>query len=502
LSAAAQNVAGLLPKESFMNSVRFLHRGKIREIANPDPTLTVLRWLREQEGLTGTKEGCAEGDCGACTVALGSLDGDRIAYKAVNACILFLPVLDGKHLVTVEDLGSSRALHPVQQAMVDAHGSQCGFCTPGFVMSLFAQFHDSAPAHDKGELADALAGNLCRCTGYRPILDAGLEALSTAGNDEFGRNQSDTIALLTAIRRDAALAISHQGRKFAAPRTIDEFAVLFEADPAARILAGGTDLGLEVTKMRRTLDSVLYTGEVPELKKITTTQQAIEIGAGVTYTDAMPSLLNEFPEARELLTRLGAVQVRNLGTIGGNIANASPIGDTPPILIALGAQLVLRKGAIERRVDLDAFFTGYRKTVLKSGEFVARIDLPRRANDTIFRAYKLSKRFDQDISAVCGGFWLRVEKEIVADARLAFGGMAATPKRAGAAETALAGQRWDRAAVEAAAGALADDFTPLTDFRASAEYRLTAAQNLLRRFQIETGSHAEQRHETRVLHNA
>ncbi len=470
-----------------MTKIRFLHRGEIREIHDPDPNLTVLRWLRENEGLTGTKEGCAEGDCGACTVVLGSLDAeDQLIYRAVNSCILLLPVLDGKQLIAIEDIGTPDDLHPVQDAMVASHGSQCGFCTPGFVASLFAEYHAEAPATDQRALAQSLAGNLCRCTGYRPILDAGLAALKTAGKDKFQARRADTISQLKAIERAGTLTTNYGGRSYSAPQTIEDLAALFEASPDAKLLAGGTDIGLEITKGRRSLDTIIYTGMVRDLTEVTTNETAITIGAAAPYTDAVPALTKDFPEASELFSRLGAVQVRNLGTLGGNIANASPIGDTPPVLIALSADLVLRQGKNERQIAIETFFTDYRQTVLRPGEFIARIIVPRRNQANLYGFYKLTKRFDQDISAVCGGFCLTVRDDVVTEARLAFGGMAATPKRGHTAEKMLIGQPWNGASADLAATALGDDFTPLSDFRASADYRRLSAQNLLRRFWLDT----------------
>ena len=469
-----------------MASIQFLHRGRIRTLDDPDPTLTLLRWLREEEGLIGTKEGCAEGDCGACTVAFGILDGNAVRYRAVNACLLFLPVLDGKELVTIEDLADpDGALHPVQRALVDQHASQCGFCTPGFAMSLFAQLHDPETGPGEVGLADALAGNLCRCTGYRPILAAGKAVLGDT--DRFALRAEATARQLASIRRDATLSIDHNGRTYFAPCSLDAAAELIADHPAARLLAGGTDIGLEVTKAHAQLEALIYLGDVAELAQIDDAHDPLIIGAAATYRDAAPVLTAHTPEAAELLRRLGAVQVRNLGTLGGNIANASPIGDTPPVLMALGATLVLRHRSTERRLALEDFFLDYRQTALAPGEFIAAIEIPRRVPGDLVRVYKLAKRFDQDISAVCAAFRLTLHGDRIATATLAFGGMAAIPKRAAAAEGELVGRTWDEAAALAAAEALTQDFTPLSDVRASADYRLRAAQNLVRKFQLETG---------------
>jgi xanthine dehydrogenase small subunit len=402
---------------------------------------TVLTWLREERRLTGTKEGCAEGDCGACTALL---DG-----QPVNTCILFAGALDGGALVTVEGL---RGEHPAQRAMVDCHGSQCGFCTPGFVMALAAHYEAKAP--DEG-LNDALAGNLCRCTGYAPIVAAGRKMR------DYPR------AKLPATPRLPSDGVRAQG--FAAPRTLAELVAVLR--PGATLLGGGTDLGLLVTKAHRDLEDIVYLGHVKELKAIVETRDALEIGGAVTYAEAYPALARLHPDLGELLRRLGGAQVRALGTVAGNIANASPIGDSMPALLALGSSLVLQRGKATREVALEKFYTGYRRTVLKPAEFIRAIRIPKVPKGARFAAYKISKRFDQDISAVCAAFF-----SSSAQIRFGFGGMAETPARARKAEAAY------RLGVDAACEALAKDFQPLSDHRASSWYRLTIAQNLLRKF--------------------
>lgn len=461
--------------------IRFLLDGEVRELSGIDPTLTVLNLLRYDLRRTGTKEGCAEGDCGACTVVLGELEAGKVRFRAVNACILFAPMLDGRALFTVESLGREGDLHPVQQAMVDTHASQCGFCTPGFVMSLYAAQREGA-ATDAASLKDALAGNLCRCTGYGPILEAG----AAMGADPQASDVPALAAALSAIQPAEGLALEHKGRRLFAPRSADELAALLEANPDATVLAGGTDVGLWVTKQHRVLQTVVSLNDAADLRAIDDLGHAIRIGAGVRYADAHATLAGLHPEYGELLRRLGGLQVRNLGTVCGNIANGSPIGDMPPVLIAAGATLVLRKAATRREMPLEAYFLAYGKQDRQPGEFVEAVIVPNIPDDRIFKIAKLSKRFDQDISAVCMGLSLCVEAGIVTDARLAFGGMAATPKRATAAEAALTGQPWTAATVDAAAEALAHDFTPITDMRASADYRLDAARNLLRRAFLET----------------
>ena len=459
--------------------IRFVHRGRVREIRGVDPNTTVLEWLRAG-GLTGTKEGCAEGDCGACSVAIGEERGGRVRYRALNACIQFVPTLDGKELVTVEDLLGD-TLHPVQRAMVEQHASQCGFCTPGFVMSLFAVYHEEGKP-DRARINDAIAGNLCRCTGYRPIVDAALAACTGARNDAFARAERDTLALLRSIRRERGLVYEAAGCHFYAPVSEDGLAELLAREPAARILAGGTDLALEVTKQHRDLDALVYVGGVGSLADIAESTSHIEIGAAAPYSDAMAAIGAAYPDFGEVLRRLGSEQIRNAGTIGGNVANASPIGDTPPLLLALGAGVVLRKGETHREVPLEDFFLGYRKTALATCEFILRIRIPKPRAGLRFGAYKISKRFDQDISAVCAAFAVEIGAGVVRAARVAFGGMAATPKRAAGCEAALIGRPWTEATVGAAAAALARDFAPISDMRASARYRAAIARNLLWRF--------------------
>jgi xanthine dehydrogenase small subunit len=457
--------------------IRFLLDGEVRELSGVDPTLTVLNWLRYKARRTGTKEGCAEGDCGACTVVLGELEGGRVRFRAVNACILFVPMLDGRALFTVESLGREGQLHPVQTAMVETHGSQCGFCTPGFVMSLYAHQREGGTT-DAATLKDMLAGNLCRCTGYGPILAA---AERVGASPDTG----DLAAALAAIRRTESLDLQHRGRRFLAPRSADEFAEALLERPNAVVLAGGTDVGLWVTKLRRELPIIVSINEVADLRTVEDLGDRLRIGGAARYVDAHPALAALHPEFDGLLRRLGGLQVRNLGTVCGNIANGSPIGDMPPALIAAGATLVLRKGAERRTLPLEAYFLAYGKQDRRPGEFVEAVEVTKPAAGRIFKIAKLSKRFDQDISAVCAGISIGVVAGKVGDARIAFGGMAATPKRGTVCEAALVGQPWTLDAVRAAAEALAQDFTPITDMRASAGYRLEAAKNLLVRAFLE-----------------
>jgi xanthine dehydrogenase small subunit len=469
--------------------------GEIVELDDVDPTRTVLQFLREDLRRTGTKEGCAEGDCGACTVVLAELDrgGDDLTLKAVNSCIQFLPTLDGKELITVESLcGRDPALHPVQQAMVDQHGSQCGFCTPGFVMSLFA-LYKSQREPSRRDIDDALAGNLCRCTGYRPIVAAAhaMYAMPAADGDWLrqpcaGRAPADRVERLREIARNGALELRHGDRVFLAPRSIEQLASMLDACPDATILAGGTDIGLWVTKQHRELETLIYIGEVAGLSDIGTGDTHLEIGGAATFSDAMPAILEHYPSFDEVLRRFASPPIRNVGTLGGNVANGSPIGDSMPALMAAGASLVIRCVEGSREVALDDFYHDYQVNDLRPGEFIERIRLPLPGPGAILRAYKLSKRFDQDISAVCAAFRLELEDDHVKSIRIACGGLAATVKRASHCEQALAGQPWTEATVAAGMAAFAQDFQPITDMRASAAYRLQAGRNLLRRLYLET----------------
>ena len=467
--------------------IRFFYRGAVRAVDGMPPTRTVLQHLREDLNCTGTKEGCAEGDCGACTVVVGALGADGVvSLKAVNACIQPLPALDGKALFTVEDLQQpDGSLHPVQQAMVDCHGSQCGFCTPGFVMSLWAMYLDlggRAPA--RAEVDQALSGNLCRCTGYRPIIDAAMRMGELA---PVSFDRAALAARLAPLARSRLASFGDATRRWHAPRTLGELAQLCAEHPGATLVAGATDVGLWITKQMREPGEIIHVGAVDALCAVREHDGMLDIGAAVPLEDAYAAACRHYPELHELWQRFASLPVRNSGTLGGNVANGSPIGDSMPWLIALGSQVVLGSRDGERAMPLEDFYLGYQEKDLRAGEFVQSVRVPLPRPGVVFRTYKLSKRFDQDIAAVCAGFALDLDQRgAIGAARIAFGGMAATPRRAAATEAALTGRPWNEETLQLACEALAQDYQPLTDMRASAAYRLRAAQNLLRRFWLVT----------------
>jgi xanthine dehydrogenase small subunit len=470
------------------NILRFIDGEALRELSGFDPTLTILDWLRLDERRMGTKEGCAEGDCGACTVVVGRLVGTHVTYRAINACIAPLASLDGRRLVTIEHLKTDGKLHPVQKAMVDRHGSQCGFCTPGIVMSLFALWLTENNASEE-RIEDVLAGNLCRCTGYQPIIAAGRAMFENVGAaKEAWRAGSAPIAeRLASLQDDRRLEIVKHDRRFIAPSSLDDFANVYARHRDATILAGATDVGLWITKEMRVLETIIHPGRIEALEGVNEEKDTVVFGAMASLSDASDTLGRIHPHLAELLRRFGGVQIRNAGTLGGNIANGSPIGDLAPALIALGASVTLRQREERRVLPLENFFLAYKRQDRRPGEFVESVRVSKLRAASLFHVSKISKRFDEDISAVCGAFRLELDADRrVTVARLAYGGMAATTKRASQAEVALVGGEWSEAAADRAAEALEKDFQPLDDWRASAHYRMRCAQNLLRRFAIET----------------
>ena len=459
--------------------LRFLRRGRLVEIEAFDPHTTILDWLRLDEGATGTKEGCAEGDCGACTVILARHHSGQLVYHPVNACIHLLGQLDGAELITVEDLAQGPHLHPVQEAVVAHHGSQCGFCTPGVVMSLFALYHQEGPV-DRGKANAALAGNLCRCTGYRPIVDAAVSVCAGDRQDRFTETEPASLKVLEALDDEDDVFAGDDQCFFAAPRSEAMLSALIERYPDAQLVAGGTDVGLWITKELRILPQVIWLGRVRSLGQIVQGIDRLVLGAGVPLAEAVPYLARLDPDFDGLMQRFGSEQIRHVGTIGGNLANGSPVGDLAPALIAMGAVLELVKAGEARALPIQDFFKAYRQQDRQAGEYLRAVHIPRLSEGMHFRAMKISKRFDEDIAAVAGAFRITIESGLIAEARLAYGGLAGIPKRASHAEAYLQGKPIGSAATwKQAAEALADDFSPMSDHRASAHYRMQAARGIL-----------------------
>ncbi len=458
------------------DTIQFILNNKILKIKNPDPNKTILNYIRNDLKMMGTKEGCAEGGCGACTIVLGELNKNEIVYKAINACISFLPILNGKQLILVEDLNNGNNLHPVQEAMIKFHGSQCGFCTPGFTMSLFSM-HKNNRSINSEVVDEALSGNLCRCTGYRPIIDAAKSLNNKNDQDQFKQKQSKTINLLRRIK-SIDIEINNSGKKFFAPKTITNLKKILNKYPDAKILSGGTDLSLEVTKFRKEIKTIISLNSVEKLNFIKKNKNLLEIGATTSLLEFQNFIKNYFLDFHDILKRYGSLQIRNVGTIAGNIATASPIGDTLPLLLTLDAKIVVQGKNRKKIFSLSEFFISYRKTKLKKGEFIYSIKIPINKN-SIFKAYKISKRFDDDISSVCGSFNFLIEKNKITKAVIAYGGMSAIPKRASAIEKKLINSEFTENSFSNAVDLINKDFSPLDDMRASSEYRLAVAKNLL-----------------------
>lgn len=456
-----------------------LHETQVTE-HELDPSMTVTRYLRQRQKRTGTKEGCGAGDCGACTVVIGRVEQGRMRYDTANACLMLVSALQGKQLITVEDLRQDGVLHPVQQAVVDLHASQCGFCTPGMVMSLFV-LQKHRHGWDRHQAEQALAGNLCRCTGYRPLLEAAQRLCEQPIEDSFTRNEMLTVERLNALATEEARQLSGNARRCLLPTTLAQLAEAYLRYPQARLVAGGTDLTLEMA-ISGEMSPLIAVEQVAQLQNAEIDSDSLQLGAGMTLTQCEDFLHDTLPVFAQTLQRFASRQIRNRGTLGGNIANASPVGDTPPMLLALDAELLLQRGTQSRRMPLHDFFLSYRKTALRPSEFIRAILIPRGALLAHFQAWKVSKRADDDISIVFGAFALHIIDGRILTARVAFGGMDAMPRRAALCEQALTDHLWTRETLDAACQALVHDFTPLSDARASAAYRMQVAQNLLRRY--------------------
>ena len=465
------------------NIIKFVWGNKIHEIHNPDPNETILNYVRLKLKRTGTKEGCAEGGCGSCTVVLGELKKNNIIYKAINACIAFTPSLEGKLLILVEDLVLKGELHPVQKAMVDFHGSQCGFCTPGFVMSLFAMYKNYS-SYNYNVIKDSIQGNLCRCTGYRPIVDAAKSLIKKRKSDHFSRDKKNIVTLLKKIKQ-RSIAINVNNKKYFAQKTINELKKIIKQNPNSKLLSGGTDVSLIVTKERKDLNSIIYMNSIDELNYIKKDKNYIEVGASTPLISFESFIKKYLPDFAQILKRYGSVQIRNVCTIAGNIATASPIGDTLPLLLSLDAQIVIKDKSKTKILPLNRFFINYRKTRLKKGQFIHSIRIPLLLKN-IFKAYKISKRIDDDISSVCASFNFEIKNNKIKKIKVAYGGMANVPKRAINCEKILINSFLSDNIINKAKKSLEKDFKPITDTRASQKYRMEIAKNLLEKCFLET----------------
>ena len=462
--------------------VKFIYKNKIVEINNPDSNETILNYVRTKLKKTGTKEGCAEGGCGACTVVLGELIENNITYKAINSCIAFVPSLEGKQLILVEDLISKDELHPVQKAMVNYHGSQCGFCTPGFVMSLFAMYKNYS-SYKEDIIKDSIQGNLCRCTGYRPIIDAAKSLNKENKFDHFSKNKKIILSLLRKIKQ-RNITIINDNKKYFAPKSVDELKKILRQEPNSKLLSGGTDVSLIVTKERKDLNSLIYMNSINELNYIKENNNYIEVGATTPLINFESFIKKYFPDFSQILKRYGSVQIRNVCTIAGNIATASPIGDTLPLLLALDSQIVIKDKNKTQILPLNGFFISYRKTKLKKGQFIHSIRIPL-LKKNIFKAYKISKRIDDDISSVCASFNIEINNNKIKKIKVAYGGMSTMPKRAVNCEKILLNSFLSNKTINKAKKFLEKDFKPITDARASNKYRMEVAKNLLEKCFLE-----------------
>lgn len=473
------------------SSISFVLDGNVVDVdfqdpSGPWPTTTVLNYLRSLPTHRGVKEGCAEGDCGACTVVLGELNGNSIRYRSVDSCLVFLPMIHRKQLIAVENLKNSQGdLHPVQQSMVETGGSQCGYCTPGIIMSLFSLYKNRVNP-SRPEIDEALTGNLCRCTGYRPIIEAAAKACVQDGMDHFVNDEHRIAKLLATLPNDS-VRISTARQQYFRPTKLDEVKTFLHQQPDALVLCGATDVALRVTKKHELLKNIIDVSAVQELRRVDESSSSVVIGSAVSLSDVLPVAKQYFPALYEMLAVFGSQQIRNLATLGGNLGTASPISDTLPVLMAYGARVVLESLNGRREISLDEYVTGYRTTVRKPDEVITSVIVPKLLNGAVVKSYKISKRKDLDISTVNGGFRLELgERMVVGDVKLVYGGMAEIVKRATTVEDFLRGKQWHRGVVEEAMSLLDEDFAPISDARSSAEFRRVAAKNLLLKFWSET----------------
>ena len=467
------------------DTIQFIYNNKIFKIKNPNPNQTILDFIRSDLKKTGTKEGCAEGGCGACTIVLGELKNQRLIYKSINSCISFLPIINGKHLILIENLTSNNKLHPIQEAMVKFHGSQCGFCTPGFVMSLFAMYKNFSKFNDE-TIDETLSGNLCRCTGYRPIIDAAKSLNSKSDNDHFKKDEKKIVKLLKKIK-DKDIEISYEDKKYFAPKTLSSLKKILKKNSNMKFLSGGTDLSLEVTKQRGDIKNMISLNSIKELKFIKKTKNFIEIGSGVSLYEFQNIIKSYYPDFYNILKRYGSVQIRNVGTLAGNIATASPIGDSLPLLLSLDSLIKIKTSKFIKTIPLNEFFLSYRKTKLKKGEILYSVQIPINEQN-YFKAYKISKRFDDDISSVCASFNFSIKKNIILKANVAYGGMSEIPKRASTIEKALTNSTFSEDTFLKVQKLISEDFSPIDDMRASKNYRVDVAKNLIMKFFYEVSS--------------